>query len=97
MRCPRSPESRRDRLTKRVRWQQYVSRLVSNRFSRRETTNEEHSQAMYIPQGPDSDTETARSVMGALDDGRFVIADLEREDRWMSVARAVTADLENTR
>ncbi|WP_449272212.1 DUF7556 family protein [Halorhabdus rudnickae] len=52
---------------------------------------------MYIAQETDPDTDRARSVMGALDDGRFVIADLEREDRWMSVAQAVTADLEDTR
>jgi len=52
---------------------------------------------MYITQGTDPDADTACSVMGALDGDRFVIADLEREDRWMSVAREVTADLEDTR
>jgi len=52
---------------------------------------------MYIAQGTDHDTDTARPVMGALDGDRFVIADLEREERWMSVDRGVTADLENTR
>jgi len=52
---------------------------------------------MYITQETDPDSDTARSVMGALDGDRFVIADLEREDRWISVARGVTADLENTR
>lgn len=52
---------------------------------------------MYITQGTDLEPDTACSVMGALDGDRFVIADLEREDRWLSVARGVTADLEDIR
>ncbi|MGQ3330085.1 DUF7556 family protein [Halorubrum sp. FL23] len=52
---------------------------------------------MYITNGSDHDADIAPSVMGAFDGDRFVIADLERDDRWLSVSRAVAADLEDTR
>ncbi|WP_449404949.1 DUF7556 family protein [Halorubrum amylolyticum] len=52
---------------------------------------------MYIPQGNSDDTGPERSVMGAVDNDRYVIADLEHESRWITIAEPLAVDLHEFR
>ncbi|WP_449406626.1 DUF7556 family protein [Natrinema pellirubrum] len=52
---------------------------------------------MYITKANDATVDPARSVMGAFDSDKYVLADLEQEDRWITVDRTVAVDLRDRR
>lgn len=52
---------------------------------------------MYVVGGIPPEKDSRNSVMGAVDSGRYVIADLEHEDRWLSIERTAAVDLDEIR
>lgn len=52
---------------------------------------------MYIPQENSDDTGPDHSVMGAIDSDRYVIADLECENRWITITESLAIDLHGYR
>lgn len=48
---------------------------------------------MYIATANHPDPNPNRSVMGAIDDKQYVIANLEQEDQWLSAELPVAVNL----
>lgn len=52
---------------------------------------------MYITQWNHTPVELPGAVMGAFDSDRYVIANIEQDQRWISVDRTIAVDLSDTR